>query len=534
MIPQATTAICKAWRTAASIAAFVCLIHPSVHAESTLRVAMTAGDIPDWTGQPDQGFEGYRFVGWSLYDALINWDLSRSDREAGLTPGLATQWAVDPANIKRWLITLRKGARFHDGCELSADLVVWNIQRLIDDKTPGFHPIQYARHRVRTVNVDHAEKVDDDTVAIFTKTPDSLLPYNLSVWYMISKCAVEKAHFDYAQYAKAPAGTGPYKFDRVVPRERLELVKNADYWNPKRVPKHDRLVLIPMPEATTRVAALLAGQVDFIEAPSPDTIPRLKSSGMNVITLPYPHNWHYQFNFVEPPFNDVRVRRAANYAINRDEMVQMLGGIAQPGYAVYPPASKLYGNPVTYAYDTKRATDLLKEAGCYPCAVTFAISTSGSGQMQPLPMNELVKAQLEAVGFKVKLEVMDWNALLDVAIKGREKFPQYNAINISRATQDPLNGLLRFVIKQQWSPGGGNWGWYFNQEIEDLVAVAMRTFDDQTRDSILTKVHEIASREAIMLFVAHDLNPRALSPKVKGFVQAQSWFQDLTPIEVTE
>ena len=255
-------------------------------------------------------------------------------------------------------------------------------------------------------------------VAIYTKTPDSLAPYNLSVWYMISKCAVEKANFDYAQYAKAPAGTGPYKFDRVVPRERLELVKNADYWNPARVPKHDRLVLIPMPEATTRAAALMAGQVDFVEAPSPDTIPRLKSSGMNVITLPYPHNWHYQLNFVEPPFNDVRVRRAANYAMDRDEMVQMLGGIAQPGYAIYTPTSKLYGNPVKYEFDPKKATALLKEAGCYPCAVTLAISTSGSGQMQPLPMNELVKAQLEAVGFKVKLEVMDWNALLDVSYQG--------------------------------------------------------------------------------------------------------------------
>jgi peptide/nickel transport system substrate-binding protein len=169
---------------------------------------MTAGDIPDWTGQPDQGFEGYRFVGWSLYDALINWDFSRSDREAPLTPGLATRWTIDPANNKRWLIELRKGVKFHDGCDLTADLVVWNIQRLVDDKTQGFHPVHYARHRVRTVNVDHAEKVDDGTVAIFTKTPDSLTPYNLSVWYMISKCAVEKTNFDYAQYAKAPAGTG--------------------------------------------------------------------------------------------------------------------------------------------------------------------------------------------------------------------------------------------------------------------------------------------------------------------------------------
>jgi len=501
-------------------------------AESVLRVAMTAGDIPDWTGQPDQGFEGYRFVGWNLYDALINWDLSRPDVEAGLTPGLATAWSIDPNDHKRWIFELRPGVTFHDGCPLNADLVVWNIQRLIDDKAPGFHPVQYARQRGRSVNILKAEKIDDLKVAIYTKSEDSFTPYNISVWYMISKCAVEKANYDYSAYAKAPAGTGPYKFDKVVPRERLELVKNPTYWNPKRVPKHDRLVLLPMPEATTRAAALIAGQVDLIEAPSPDTIPRLKQAGMTVITRPYPHNWHYQLNFVEPPFNDVRVRRAANHAINRDEVVEMLGGVAQPGYAIYPPSSPFYGKPVKYEFDGKKATALLKEAGCYPCQVTLAISTSGSGQMQPLPMNELVKAHLEAVGFKVKLEVMDWNALLDVGLRGREKFPQYSAINISRATQDPPNALLRFVMKQQFAPAGGNWGWYSEPEIETLVAQAMKEFDEEKRAELLAKVHEIASRDAAMIFVVHDLNPRALSPKLKGFVQAQSWFQDLTPIAV--
>ena len=99
-----------------------------------------------------------------------------------------------------------------------------------------------------------------------------------------------------------------------------------------------------------------------------------------------------------------------------------------------PPSLAYYGRPPTYDYDPAKARALLKEAGCLPCKVTFGISTSGSGQMQPLPMNELVKAQLEAVGFKVKLDVMDWNTLLDVSFKGREKYPQYNAINISRAT----------------------------------------------------------------------------------------------------
>src|SRR5262245_660183 len=95
-------------------------------AETVLRVAMTAGDIPDWTGQPDQGFEGFRFVGWSLYDALVMWDLSRSDTEAPLTPGLATKWSVDPGDKKKWIFELRRDVKFHDGCPWNADAAIWN------------------------------------------------------------------------------------------------------------------------------------------------------------------------------------------------------------------------------------------------------------------------------------------------------------------------------------------------------------------------------------------------------------------------
>lgn len=499
--------------------------------EAVLRVAMTAGDIPDVTGQPDQGFEGYRFVGYTIYDSLILWDLTKSDKEATLAPGLATKWYVDPANNKRWIFDLRKDVTFHDGCKLDADLVVWNIVRLIDDKAPHFHAKQFASMRTRTNNIERAEKIDDHTVAIVMKEQDSLFYIQMSFWMMISKCQFEKAG-SYEAYAKMPSGTGPYKFDKMVPRERLELTRNDKYWNPARLPKHDRLVLLPMPEATTRAAALLSGQVDFVEAPSPDTIPRLKSSGMQIVTLPYPHNWHYQFNFVDGPFKDKRVRQAANYAMNRDEMVDMLGGLAQPGYATVPPSSPYFGKPVIYKFDPKKATALLKEAKCFPCEVTFAISTSGSGQMQPLPMNELVKAQMEAVGFKVKLETMDWNALLTVTFQGREKWQNIHGVNVSRATQDPFSGIFRFAMKKQWAPAGGNWGHYESPEIEKLITEIYTTFDAEKRDAMITKVHEIMNEDAAMLFVTHDLNPRALSPKLKGFVQAQSWFQDLTPITV--
>nr|MCH9670761.1 ABC transporter substrate-binding protein [Gammaproteobacteria bacterium] len=274
----------------------------SANAESVLRVAMTAGDVPVTIGQPDQGFEGYRFVGYSLYDPLVLWDLSKGDVAADIKPGLATSWKIDPSNNKRWLVELRKGVKWHDGCDFVGEDVAWNFARISDDKAPQFSAKQFAAIRNRTGNIEKVEVLGDHSVAFVTKQPDALFPYQLSYWFMISRCQLEKLNFDYEQYAKAPSGTGPYKFDSLVSQERLELLKNADYWDDARIPKHDRLVLIPMPEATTRAAALLSGQVDFIEAPSPDTIPRLQSAGMQIVTAPYPHNWSYQLNFVDGNF----------------------------------------------------------------------------------------------------------------------------------------------------------------------------------------------------------------------------------------
>ena len=101
----------------------------------------------------------------------------------------------------------------------------------------------------------------------------------------------EKVGRSWDAFARNPSGTGPWKFDRLVPRQRLELVRNADYWDTARVPKTDRLMLLPIPDANTRVAALLSGQVDFIEAPPPDASPRLKAAGMQIVTNRYQHIW---------------------------------------------------------------------------------------------------------------------------------------------------------------------------------------------------------------------------------------------------
>ncbi len=516
--------------TAAFLAAGVAA---SAQAASVLTVGMTAGDIPVTTGNPDQGFEGFRFVGYNLYDALALWDLSSFDKPSDIKPGLATSWEIDPNNKRRWIFHLRQGVKFHDGCAFTADDVVWNMARVTDSKAPQYFTQQMALSRAYTTNFESIEKIDDYTVAINTKVVESIFPYSMSYILMISRCKAEALKYDWNAYANDPSGTGPYRFSRMVPHERLELLPNKDYWDPKRVPKQDKLVLLPMPEAATRAAALMTGQVNFIEAPSPDTIPRLKAAGMQIITNTYPHNWPFILNFVKGPMTDVRVRRAANYALNRAEFVELLNGLAIESYATMPPTSPWYGHPVRYEYNVEKAKALLKEAGCLPCKLTLAISTSGSGQMQPLPMNELVKAQLDAVGFQTTLTSMDWNALLNVSRGGVDKFPDFDGVNISRNLVDPFNGIVRHVWTGQWAPIGGNWGHFSTPETEALVTQIFNEFDDAKRMALLTKLHETMSEDALMIWVAHDLNPRALSPKLKGFIQAQSWFQDLTPIVVS-
>jgi peptide/nickel transport system substrate-binding protein len=509
-----------------------CIGAAPAQAGGTLVIGMTAGDLPLMQGNPDQGFEGYRFVGYNLYDSLVLWDLSSASKASDIKPGLATDWHIDPKDSKRWIFKLRAGVKFHDGCAFDADSVVWNMSHSTDSKAPEFDPSQFAQARAYLGNYAGVSKIDDHTVAFETKVVDSLFPYEISYVMMISPCRAKELKYNWTAYDQHPSGTGPYMFDKIVPHQRLEFVPNPNYWDKARVPKQDRLVLIPMPEASTRTSALLSGQVNWIEAPSPDAIDRLKSSGMQIITNSYPHNWTYQLNFVKGPFADIRVRKAANYAINRDDMKDLLNGMMIKGYATVPPATPYYGHPEIYKYNPAKAKELLAEAKCIPCKVTFAISTSGSGQMQPLPMNELVKSEMDAVGFQVTLQTMDWNALLDITRAGVDKYPDISAINVSRQVQDPFNALIRHVWTKQWAPAGSNWGHYSNPETDKLVDEVFSTFDPTKRLAVLTKLNENMNENAVMIFVAHDVNPRALSPKVHGFIQAQSWFADLTPVTV--
>ena len=249
----------------------------AAQAETVVRYGISMADIPLTTGQPDRGAGAYQFTGYTIYDPLVAWEMDVSDRPGKLVPGLATEWKVDDTDKTKWRFTLRKGVKFHDGSDFNADAVIWNLDKVLNDKAPQFDKRQSAQVKTRLPSVASYAKIDDSTVEITTKTVDSFFPYQM-LWFLVSSPAqYEKVGKDWDKFASEPSGTGPFKLTKLVPRELAELSKNADYWDKKRIPKVDKLILIPMPEALTRTNALLAGQVDLIETPAPDAVPQLKA-----------------------------------------------------------------------------------------------------------------------------------------------------------------------------------------------------------------------------------------------------------------
>src|SRR6201985_782299 len=113
---------------------------PRALAETTLRIAMTAADIPTATGLPNNGFEGMRFLGYPIFEGLVLWDLTKTSELATLRPGLAEQWEQEPGDKKIWIFNLRRGVKFHDGTDFNADAVVWNLDRYFNKESPQFEP----------------------------------------------------------------------------------------------------------------------------------------------------------------------------------------------------------------------------------------------------------------------------------------------------------------------------------------------------------------------------------------------------------
>jgi ABC-type transport system substrate-binding protein len=510
-------------------------------AETTLRIGMTASDVPTATGMPNNGFEGMRFLGYPIFEGLVLWDLTSTDKPAGLRPGLAESWEQAAEDKKTWIFHLRPGVKFHDGTDFNADAVVWNLDRYFKSDSPQYEPPAAGITRARAPLMGSYKKVDDMTVSITTTVPASYFPYMAVYMLFTSPASFEKAGKDWAKVAALPAaGTGPFRITKVTPRESVELARWDGYWDAAKKAKVDKVRLVPIPEANARLAALRARQVDWIEVPAPDGLPSLKQAGFTITTGSYPHVWPWFYNIgaANSPFKDVKVRQALNYCLDRQGLVTLLNGTAEPSAGWLKTTDPNFGSPQNrYKYDAAKGKALLAEAGYTaqkPLSFKMMISTSGSGQMLPLPMNEYVQQSLkESCGVEVDFNVVEWQVLLNAgrATPDSPSLQGSMGLNISSPSSD-VGVMARYFSSANFSPNGFN----FEQWKDDVFDASLKTMAEASDAAVIAeatrKAHERLVDNPPWLYIVHDLNPRAMSPKVKGFVSPQSWFVDLTLVSM--
>ena len=510
-------------------------------AGETLRIAMTAADIPTTTGMPNNGWEGMRFLGYPIFEGLILWDLSHADRLATLRPGLATSWEQAPNDKKTWIFHLRHGVKFQDGTDFNADAVIWNLDRYFKSDSPQFEAGATGITRSRVPLLASYRKIDDSTVALTTTKPASYFPSMVVYVLFTSPASFERAGHDWARVATLPAaGTGPFRITKVVPHQSVTLARWDGYWDAGHKAKVDSVLLLPVPEANTRLAALRSGQVDWIEVPPPDGIPSLKAAGFTISTNSYPHVWPWFYNMgaQNSPFKDVRVRQALNYCIDRSALVSMLNGTAEPAVGWLKPNDPAFGSPANrYGFDPAKGKAMLAAAGYAaqkPLSFKVLISPSGSGQMVPLPMNELLQQNLkQACGVDVTFDVVEWNVLSNDGRMGPDNPALHGAmaLNVSSASTD-LGMMARYFAAANFSPAGNNFEQWKDDKFETALDTAAKATDPATIQASYRAAHERLVDDPPWLYIVHDLNPRALSKQVHGLVSAQSWLIDLTLVSL--
>ena len=342
----------------------------------------------------------------NVYDGLVRYKSGTLEVE----PALAESWEISEDGTT-YTFHLREGVTFHDGSAFDAEAVKFNFDRMLDEEHPfhntGPFPLAFFFSSVEEVAV-----VDPLTVEFTLSAPFAPFLSNLAypTGLIVSPAAVAQYGTDYGRH---PSGTGPFTFAEWESNTHVILNANADYWD--GAPELETVVFRPITDANTRTAEMLAGGIDLMVEVPPVSLSEFQGDDFTVVEQAGPHVWFLILNAKDGPFADKLVRQAANYAVNKQALVEnVLEGTAEVAAGPIPPAFNwAYDDSLTpYAYDPEKAKALLAESGVEDLSLTFYVTEGGSGMLDPVAMGTAIQADLEAVGFDVAIETYEWNTFL--------------------------------------------------------------------------------------------------------------------------
>lgn len=428
------------------------------------------------------------------------------DADSKLKPGLATSW--DPIDSTTWEFTLRPGVRFHDGSELTAEDVVYSLER------PATLTASTAPFTTYTKAIVHAEADGTDKVRIQTASPYPLLPNDLSAIYIMSKAASSDVKTPEFDQGKGMVGTGPFKFKSFARGNRIELERNDTYWGDK--PAWDQVTIRILTNDASRMAALLSGDVDAIEnVPSADYQSLNKNADFNVVhkvshrTLMYVLDSDRDVSpfvtdkagkpLAKNPLKDPRVRLALSKAINRQGISdRVMEGLSLPTANLVPPSIFGHADDVKVeTYDRAEAKKLLAEAG-YPDGFGITLHAPNNRFVNDSRITQAVAQMLAQIGIQAKVEAMPFSVYVGRASNLEFSMTLLGWGATSAEASSPMRALIATFNRDE-GMGAYNWGRYSNPEFDQLLKKALQTLDSNEREEMLRDMIRMVNKDTAVI-----------------------------------
>jgi peptide/nickel transport system substrate-binding protein len=438
-----------------------------------------------------------------LFDALVH-----TDQDGKLIPALATSWK--PIDATTWELKLRPGVKFHDGSAFTAEDAVYSLERpALLKNSPGPFT-SYTRQIVGK------QVVDSHTLRLKTATPYGPLPLDLSTIFIVSKKAAANASTEDFNSGKALIGTGPFKFASFRPGDSIELTRNDAYWGPKAAFEKASFRMIT--NDASRLAALLAGDVDAIENVPTADLSRVKSQ--NKFTLAQRTSWRTIFWHMDQasqsaryitdkagkplpnnPLRDPRVREALSKAINRQALSErIMEGLALPASNIVSPG--ILGHDASLkpdAYDVAAAKKLLADAG-YPNGFAITLHGPKNRYINDEKVVQAVAQFFTRVGVQAKVETLPLSVYF-----ARAKTGEFSMALLGWGTLAADFGLRTLVGTPNPDTGWGSWNWgkYSNKTVDELVASSLGSVDEAKRADFARQAMAAAMKDRAVLPLHH-------------------------------
>lgn len=428
----------------------------------------------------------------NVYDTLV-----QPGDDLTFEPALAESWETSEDNLT-WTFDLRDGVTWHNGRALVADDVVYSYERIMDEETG-------AANAYRFEAVESVTAPDDDTVVIELNRPAPNLLASIGAFKgmaIIPREIVEDGSID-----TDPVGTGPFRFVSQSPDGEIVLEANEDYWQ-EGLPRLDGVTFRPIPDPTVQLTNLQTGEVDWSDGVPPQQLDQLTDSDDVVVeAVSGGDYWYMAMNLDRPPFDDVDVRRAIAFALDREAITEAATfGAATPNQTAIPEDSFFYSDHAPFEQDLDQARSLLEEAGVSDLSMDLMVTNEFP---QSVTAAQVIADQLAEIGITVEIRELGFTEWL--AEQGEGSFDAFILSWLGNIDPDD------FYYAQHVSDGGFNFHGYANPEVDELLDAAREETDEDARKELYDQAVELIVDEVSYLYLYNPDVINAWRPAVQGY-----------------